>query len=35
MNQSILDLRTKLDASLAGVTEIAQLEALKVEYLGK
>ena len=35
MNQSILDLRTKLDASLADVTEIAQLEALKVEYLGK
>ena len=35
MNQSILNLRTKLDASLAGVTEIAQLEALKVEYLGK
>ena len=35
MNQSILDLRTKLDASLASVGEIAQLEALKVEYLGK
>ena len=35
MNQSILDLRAKLDASLAVVTEIAQLEALKVEYLGK
>ena len=35
MNQSILDLRTKLDASLASVGEITQLEALKVEYLGK
>ena len=35
MNQSILDLRTKLDSSLSAVTEIAQLEALKVEYLGK
>ena len=35
MNQSILDLREKLDAALAAVTEIAQLEALKVEYLGK
>jgi len=35
MNQSILELRAKLDASLAVVTEIAQLEALKVEYLGK
>ena len=35
MNQSILDLRTKLEADLAAVTEIAQLEALKVEYLGK
>ncbi len=35
MNQSILDLRTKLDASLASVAEIQELEALKVEYLGK
>ena len=35
MNQSILDLRTKLEADLTAVTEIAQLEALKVEYLGK
>ena len=35
MNQSILDLRTKLDASLAAVAEIQELEALKVEYLGK
>ncbi len=35
MNQSILDLRTKLDASLASVKEIPELEALKVEYLGK
>ena len=35
MNQSILDLRTKLEADLAAVAEIAQLEALKVEYLGK
>ena len=35
MNQSILDLRTKLEADLSAVTEIAQLEALKVEYLGK
>ena len=35
MNQSILNLRDKLDAALAAVTEIAQLEALKVEYLGK
>ena len=35
MNQSILDLRTKLDASLAAVAQIQELEALKVEYLGK
>ena len=36
MNQSILDLRTKLDGALAAVTEFGQaLEALKVEYLGK
>ncbi len=35
MNQSILDLRAKLDASLAAVTEIPALEGLKVEYLGK
>ena len=35
MNQSILNLRTKLDASLAAVAEIQELEALKVEYLGK
>ena len=35
MNQSILDLRAKLDSSLAAVKEIAELEALKVEYLGK
>ena len=35
MNQSILDLRAKLDSALASVAEIAALEALKVEYLGK
>ena len=35
MNQSILDLRAKLDDALASVAEIAALEALKVEYLGK
>ena len=35
MNQSILELRAKLDSSLAAVKEIAELEALKVEYLGK
>ena len=35
MNQSILDLRTKLDGALAAVAEIQELEALKVEYLGK
>jgi len=35
MNQSILALREKLDAALAGITSVADLEALKVEYLGK
>ena len=35
MNQSILDLRAKLDDALNSVAEIAELEALKVEYLGK
>lgn len=35
MNQSILDLRAKLDSALASVAEIAALEALKLEYLGK
>ena len=35
MNQSILDLREKLDSTVSQVASIAQLEALKVEYLGK
>ena len=35
MNQSIVDLKNALDAALAGVQEVSQLEALKVEYLGK
>ena len=35
MNQSILDLREKLDSAIAGATDLAALEALKVEYLGK
>ena len=35
MNQAILDLRAKLDNAIASVSDIAELEALKVEYLGK
>ena len=35
MNQSIVDLKNTLDAALANVQEVSQLEALKVEYLGK
>ena len=35
MNQSILDLRAKLDSTLASIAEISELEAVKVEFLGK
>ncbi len=35
MNQSIVDLKAKLDAALADVSAAAQLDALKVEFLGK
>ena len=33
MNQSILDLRAKLDSTLASIAEISELEAVKVEFL--
>ena len=35
MNQSILELREKFDAALTGAASVAELEGLKVEYLGK
>jgi phenylalanyl-tRNA synthetase alpha chain len=35
MNQAILDLRAKMDNAIASVSEAAELEALRVEYLGK
>jgi hypothetical protein len=35
MNQSILDLREKLDVALQAVSSVPELESLKVEYLGK
>ncbi|MBR3691142.1 MAG: phenylalanine--tRNA ligase subunit alpha [Clostridia bacterium] len=35
MNTAILELREKLDAALAAAQSVAELEGLKVEYLGK
>lgn len=35
MNQSILVLREKLDTALQKISAVAELESLKVEYLGK
>ena len=35
MNQSILDLREKLDAAISAVSSVTELDGLKVEYLGK
>ena len=35
MNQSILDLREKLDAAIAAASSVTELDGLKVEYLGK
>ena len=35
MNESILELRAKLDEAIQNVTAAPELEALKVEYLGK
>ena len=35
MNQSILELREKLDAAVAAAASVAELDGLKVEYLGK
>ena len=35
MNQSILDLREKFDAAIDAAASVAELEGLKVEYLGK
>ena len=35
MNQSILALKEQLDAALQSVSSVAELESLKVEYLGK
>ena len=35
MNQSILELREKFDAAIASMASVGELEALKVEYLGK
>jgi len=35
MNQEVLALRQKLDATVQGITSIADLEKVKVEYLGK
>ena len=35
MNESILNLREKLDSALQAISSVAELESLKVEYLGK
>ena len=35
MNQSILDLREQLDAAVSAAASVAELDSLKVEYLGK
>ena len=35
MNTAILELREKLDAALAAAQSVAELDGLKVEYLGK
>ena len=35
MNQSIVELKQQLDSAIAQVTSVSELEALKVEYLGK
>ena len=35
MNQSILDLREKMETALSTVSTIAELDSFRVEYLGK
>ena len=35
MNQSILDLREKLDAAIGSAASVTELDSLRVEYLGK